>query len=100
MRSSSILLFLLLLLTTNTLFAQQKPEVYRILGISVEGQRSADPNAIIANTGLKVGDELTIPGHQTRDAIERLYTLRLFDNIEILIDNRTAEGVYLLIRVN
>ena len=82
-----------------SLHAQQRPEVYKILGISVEGQRSSDPAAIIANTGLKVGDEISIPGEQTRTAIERLYGLRLFDDIQILIENRTADGVYLLIRV-
>ncbi|HEX9828763.1 MAG TPA: POTRA domain-containing protein, partial [Bacteroidota bacterium] len=81
--------------------AQQPPppEVYRILGVSVEGQRSADAAAIIANTGLKVGDEITVPGQQTRIAIERLYGLRLFDDVQIFIENRTPEGVYLLIRV-
>ncbi len=80
-------------------FAQQRPEVFKILGISVEGQRSSDPAAIIANTGLKVGDEISLPGDQTRTAIERLYGLRLFDDIQILIENRTPEGVYLLIKV-
>jgi outer membrane protein insertion porin family len=79
--------------------AQQRPETSKILGISVEGQHSADPTAIIANTGLKVGDEITIPGDQTRVAIERLYGLRLFDDIQILIDRRTPQGIYLLIRV-
>jgi outer membrane protein insertion porin family len=83
------------------LFGQQtKPEVYRILGIAVEGQRASDPSAIIANTGLKVGDEITFPGEQTRTAIERLYGLRLFNDIQILIENRTPQGVYLLIRVS
>jgi outer membrane protein insertion porin family len=80
-------------------FAQQRPETYKILGISVEGQHSADPAAITANTGLKVGDEITIPGEQTRTAIERLYGLRLFNEIQILIERRTPEGIYLLIRV-
>jgi outer membrane protein insertion porin family len=79
--------------------AQQRPEVFKILGISVEGQQSADPAAIIANSGLKVGDEITLPGEQTRTAIERLYALRLFDDIQILIENRSPEGVYLLLRV-
>ena len=79
--------------------AQQRPEVFRILGITVEGQTSAEPSAIIANTGLKVGDELVLPGDQARTAIERLYNLRLFDDIQIFIENRTPEGVYLLIRV-
>ncbi len=82
-----------------SLAAQQRSEVYRILGISVEGNRSGDPSAIIANTGLRVGDEITVPGEQTRTAIQRLYNLRLFSDIQILIENRVQDGVYLLIRV-
>jgi outer membrane protein insertion porin family len=83
----------------QSLDAQQRPEVFRILGITVEGQRTADPAAIIANTGMKVDDEITIPGTQTRTAIERLYGLRLFSDVQILIDRRTPEGVYLLLRL-
>jgi outer membrane protein insertion porin family len=94
-----ISLFTCLLLSTASLHPQQRPEVFKILGISVEGQRSADPTAIIANTGLKVGDEINLPGEQTRTAIERLYGLRLFDDVQIFIENRTPEGIYLLIRV-
>ncbi len=94
-----LLLFLCFLTSFAAAIAQQQPQTYKILGISVEGQRSADPAAIIANTGLKVGDELTIPGDQTRIAIERLYGLRLFDDIQILIERRTPEGIYLLIHV-
>jgi outer membrane protein insertion porin family len=83
----------------SSLNAQTRPEVYKILGITVEGQRSAEPAAIIANTGLKVGDELTIPGEQTRQAVQRLYNLRLFADVQILIENKVQDGVYLLIRV-
>jgi len=79
--------------------AQQKAEVFKILGITVEGQTSADPSAIIANTGLKVGDEIALPGDQTREAIQRLYNLRLFSDIEIYTENRTEAGIYLVIRV-
>ena len=90
-----------LLVPLALVFGQQpKPEVYKVLGISVEGQRASDPSAIIANTGLKVGDEISIPGEQTRTAIERLYGLRLFNDIQILIENRTPQGIYLLIRVS
>ncbi|HEY4612912.1 MAG TPA: POTRA domain-containing protein, partial [Bacteroidota bacterium] len=99
---STHFLFLCILILTALVAptgSAQQPEVYRILGISVEGQRSADPNAIIANTGLKIGDEITVPGQQTRTAVERLYGLRLFDDVQIFIENRTPEGVYLLIRV-
>jgi len=93
------LVVLTLLALPGVLFAQQRPEVYRILGISVEGSRSGDPAAIIANTGLKVGDEISVPGEQTRKAIGRLYNLRLFSDIQILIEKRVQDGVYLLIQV-
>jgi outer membrane protein insertion porin family len=78
---------------------QPKQDVLKILGISVEGQRAGDPNAIIANTGLQVGDEITIPGDQSRQAVQRLYNLRLFGDVKIYIDRRIGDGVYLLIRV-
>ncbi len=83
----------------ETLEAQQKTEVYKILGISVEGQYSGDPSAIIANTGLRVGDELTIPSDQTRNVIERLYRLRLYNDVQIYIEKMIQNGVYLLIKV-
>lgn len=91
----------LILLSSSFSFAQQQqqPEVFKILGISVEGQTSAEPRAIIANTGLRVGDEITVPGEETRTAINRLHQLRLFSDIQILIENRVQDGVYLLIRV-
>jgi len=94
---SRFLLFLFFF--TSTVTAQTRPEVYRILGITVEGQVTADAAAIIANTGLRVGDEITVPGDQTRTAIDRLHRLRLFEDIQILIENRVQDGVYLLIRV-
>ncbi|MGD1044261.1 MAG: outer membrane protein assembly factor BamA [Bacteroidota bacterium] len=95
-------LFLLVAFPAGVLFGQKQqpqPEVLKILGISVEGQRSGEPSAIIANTGLKVGDEITIPSEQTKLAIQRLHNLRIFDDVQIFIENRVQDGVYLLIRV-
>lgn len=82
-------------------FAQgfQQPERYRILGISVEGEVTADASAIIANSGLRVGDEVAIPGDRTAQAIRQLHALRIFSDIRIEIEQRTADGVYLVIKV-
>lgn len=77
----------------------QQPKHYKILGISVSGNKLADPAAIIGNSGLKVGDEITVPGEQTRSAINRLWNLRIFSNIEIDAENYVGDGVYLLIKV-
>jgi len=76
-----------------------KPEAYKILGISVEGNRTAEAGAIIANSGLRVGDEITIPGQQSSQVLTRLWALRLFSDVQLLIENTVADGVYLLIRV-
>lgn len=95
----TVFFFFLNVLVIFSTHAQQRPEVYKILGITVEGARSADPTAVIANTGLKVGDEITIPGEQTRQAIERLYNLKLFGDVQIFIENKVQNGVYLLLRL-
>lgn len=82
-------------------FAQQAPsrEVLKVLGISVEGNTFADPAAIIANSGLKVGDEIAVPGDQAGAAVRKLWSLHLFETIDIAIDRRIGDGVYLLISV-
>ncbi len=77
----------------------QQPERYRILGISVEGNVTADASAIIANSGLRVGDEVNIPGDRTAQAIRQLHALRIFSDIRIEIEQRAADGVYLVIKV-
>jgi outer membrane protein insertion porin family len=84
----------------NPAWAQgEKPQVYKILGISVEGNKTADVGAVIANSGLRVGDEITVPGLQTGQALSRLWALRIFSDIQLLIENKISDGVYLLIKV-
>ena len=55
------------LFSASSVFAQrsQPQEIYKILGISVDGNSLADPGAIIANSGLKLGDEITVPGDRS-----------------------------------
>lgn len=99
-------IFVVLILIPSILFAQQQ-EVYKILGISVEGNIVAQPAAIIANSGLKVGDEISftrvgniiVAGDKIRNAIKQLWALRIFKNVSIEIENQVGDGVYLLIRV-
>src|ERR1051325_9628580 len=81
---------------------RQNPETFKILGISVEGNNPAsgtESGAIIANSGLKVGDEITIPGEGAHAAVLKLWALRIFSDIQVLVDHKAQGGVYLLIRV-
>lgn len=89
--------FLLLLLSSNEINAQK---VYKILGISVTGNKSADAKTIIANTGLKTGDEIRVPGDQTLNAIKQLWSLNIFSDVQILIEKEVADGVFLVVKVD
>ena len=91
---------LFLLIFSATTFAQFQRANYKILGISVQGNKSADPQTIIANSGLHVGGELEIPGDQTVDAINRLWSLNIFSDVQIKIEKKVDDGVFLIIQVD
>ena len=100
-RASVLVAIGILLCVPLVLSAQNPPpqEMYKILGISVEGNTLADPAAIIANSGLKVGDEIATPGEQVGQAIRKLWSLRLFQDVDVSIDRKMGNGVFLLIKV-
>lgn len=89
------------LLYPSFVFSQVAPEqeVYKILGITVEGLTRSDPGAIIANSGLRVGDEFVVPGDQIGEAIRKLWSLTIFEDIRIEVDRTLGSGVYLVIRL-
>jgi outer membrane protein insertion porin family len=77
----------------------QKATPLKILGISVEGNKLTDAGAIIRYSGLKIGGEFTPGGDEIRQAIKQLWSLGIFSDIQVLIDNQVGDGVYLLIKV-
>ena len=91
-------LFLFVVFTAG-LAAQPLQQTYKILGISVEGNKSADAATVIATSGLKAGNEIQIPGDHTLNAIRQLWALNIFSDVQILIEREIDEGVFLLIKV-
>lgn len=73
----------------------QTAKTIKVLGVSVEGNKSIESGTVIANFGLKIGDEIQIPGDKTLDAIKRLYALNIFSNIELVTEKEIADGAYL-----
>jgi len=69
----------------------------KILGVTIEGLKTADPTIIQINSGLTQGKEITADDIQ--NAIKNLWSLNLFSDIEILRDKEVAGGIYLTIRV-
>ena len=105
LRNSILLLVVFsgIFLITNSLYSQKpKAEKFRILGISVEGNNSrfgTESGAIIGNSGLKIGDAISIPGDEIRQAIQKLWALRIFSDVQIFTENKIDNGIYLLIKV-
>ena len=90
---------LILFLATINIYPQAQKVSYKILGISVVGNKSADASTIIANAGLKNGEVISIPGDQTNNAIKRLWNLGIFEDVQILIEKNVADGVFLQLKV-
>lgn len=80
-------------------FAQEGPATYRIVSISTEGNKFYDSKIIIANSGLKIGQELAIPSDDSRDAIMRLWNLNLFLDIQIVVEKKIGNDAYIVIKV-
>lgn len=99
----NIYLFLLLSLglTLSSFSQQQGQKVYKIRGIRVEGivPGGTDSAAVITHSGFALGDEVTIPGIQFRNSINRLLALKIFSDVQILSDNKEGDDIYLVIKV-
>lgn len=94
-----ILFFTLILFSSFNSSAQDGPRTFKILSINAEGNKFYDSRIIIANSGLKIGDEIMIPSEATQLAIMNLWNMKLFSDIEIVVDKKIGDGAYLIIRV-
>jgi outer membrane protein insertion porin family len=73
----------------------ENPQEYYLGGITVTGVQFLDPEAIIALTGLRVGDKITIPGDEVSNAIKKLWEQGLIGNVEVVIRKIEVKNVYL-----
>ncbi len=99
--SKKNLIIVILFLSATFIFPQQEParKTLKILGISVQGNNISDANTIVFNSGLKIGQDIEIPGEQTINAIKNLWNLGIFNDIQIIQEKVVGNGVYLLIKV-
>ncbi|MBK7940170.1 MAG: outer membrane protein assembly factor BamA [Lewinellaceae bacterium] len=76
-----------------------KPAEYEIGGIRVTGAQYADASALIAICGFRVGDKIRIPGGQFSKAVQALWNLHLFTDVQILRERSAGDKVFLEIVV-
>lgn len=72
-----------------------RPVAYEIGGITTSGTKSLDPNTLIALTGIKVGDELTLPGERLNKAVKKLWEQGILSDIKVYATK--LEGKYIFI---
>jgi outer membrane protein insertion porin family len=71
------------------------PQKYEIGGITVSGTQFLDPAALIAVAGLKVGDQIQIPGEDLSKAINKLWDQGILGHVEISATK--VEGRYIFL---
>lgn len=76
------------------------PKEYEIAEITVNGAQFLDHNALISLSGLKVGDNITIPGEAVPGAIKKLWNQGIIGDISIYANKVEGGKVYLTIELS
>ncbi len=88
---------LTIVLFANDSPAQLERRTLKLVGLSVEGNRTADANFIKLNSGLSIDQEIS--GEDIQKAIKQLWSLNMFSDIEVALDKEVGSSVYLTIKV-
>ncbi|MDR0927530.1 MAG: outer membrane protein assembly factor BamA [Ignavibacteria bacterium] len=74
---------------------------YKILGISVEGNKIADAETILGLCGIYQGDKIKYPGDNDKfqTAINNLWKRGQFQEIRFVVDRVTNDGIFLKVIV-
>ena len=61
----------------------QQAKTYTIENITVSGTQYLSPRTIISNSGLKIGDKITIPGIEISNAVKNIWSESVVGNVSI-----------------
>lgn len=97
------ILFTFLLFSCITIQAQDltynQGEKYTIAEITVSGKTTFSEQTIVAYSGLRKDQEISIPGEEISNAIKKLWNSNLFNNIDIYLLRTEGTKAYLEIRL-
>ncbi len=77
----------------------KNPKKFKVAAIEISGTQFLDKNIIRSLTGIKVGDQISIPGDEITKCIKSLWKQGLFGNVKIYADKFDGENIYLTIDV-
>lgn len=78
-----------------------RPQTYVIAGLSAEGYKYFNERMIIQQSGLQVGQTITLPSEEASNVIDRLWAQRFFEDVALKVDSLSAkrDSVYLKVVV-
>ena len=68
------------------------PVKYKVGGITVEGNTFYSDQQIISLTGLRPGMEVTVPGEELSNIVDRLWLQRYFEDVALTVDSLSMAG--------
>lgn len=75
------------------------PTTYEIAGLRVEGADNYEDYIVIGYSGLKVGDEVQIPGNDITTAAKRLMRQGLFAQAQIMAEKIAGNKIWLVLKL-
>lgn len=72
-----------------------KPRTYIIAGIDVVGNLNNDPQILANLSGLKIGQEIIVPGDQISKAIKKYWDYGLFSDVKIGASKIEGRNIYI-----
>ncbi len=84
---------------TPKVIGYEKDGTYELGGIVVTGLRKYEEETVKVYSGLKVGQEIKLPGDKLTSAIKKLYETKQFSNVDVYVTNVDGTAVYLEIAV-
>lgn len=104
----SVLLLLTACLVFDNSFAQEidttyvnfkDPKKYKIAALEIKGTQYLDKNIIRSLTGLKLGDQITVPGDEITKCIKNLWKQGLFGDIKIYADRIEGDSIFITVDI-
>ena len=80
-------------------FDYTSPKTYTLAQVNVVGAEQRDDNAIKSITGLREGNSITIPSEELGNSMKKLWNLRLFSDVEFILDSIVNEELYITINI-
>ncbi|HQG38496.1 MAG TPA: POTRA domain-containing protein, partial [Chitinophagales bacterium] len=77
----------------------KEPKKYKIAALEISGTQYLDKNIIRSLTGLKMDENISIPGDEITKCIKNLWKQGLFGNVSVYADKFEGDKVYLTIDV-